>query len=112
MTTFGLLYYTGMAGKGPTRTALQPQCIVAPMSEVQSLRGHFQAARQLLLQGEQYYMEGELVHVSVGGLICRWRAFWFHFLDGGTAAIFTQFSPMLVCVGWAMMDRSERGLLL
>lgn len=92
MTTFGLLYYSGMAGKGPTRTALQPQCIVAPMSEVQSLRGHFQAARQLLLQGEQYYMEGELVHVSVGGFICRWRAFWFHFLMVGLRPISRNFA--------------------
>lgn len=53
-----------MAVKGPTRAALQAQCVVAPVLEGQNLRGYFHAARQLLLQGETYYMEGELVHVS------------------------------------------------
>lgn len=63
---------TGMAEeKGPTRMALQPQCVVPPVSEVRNLRGYFQATRQLLLQGEQYYTEGNLVHVSawVGGWV-------------------------------------------
>ena len=64
-----------MAVKGPTRAALAAQCVVAPVSEGQNLRGYFHAARQLLLQGETYYMEGELVHVSGVG-----RVFWPWFL--------------------------------
>lgn len=54
-----------MAGKGPTRAALQSQCVVAPVSGAQNLRGYFQAARSLVLQGETYYAEGNLVHVSL-----------------------------------------------
>eukprot|EP00752_Nemacystus_decipiens_P002448 g2305.t1 len=53
-----------MSGKGPTRQALQSQCVVA-VSKVQNIRGYFHAARQLLLQGEQYYTEGELVQAYV-----------------------------------------------
>lgn len=48
---------------GPTRAALQSECVVEPVSEGQKLRGYFHAARQLLLQGETYYAEGVLVYV-------------------------------------------------
>lgn len=53
-----------MAVRGPTREALQGQCVVAPVKDVQNLRSYFHGVRQLLFQGEAYYVDGQLVEVS------------------------------------------------
>lgn len=49
--------------RGPTRTALQSQCVVEPVESTRNLQGYFNAVKQLLFQGEAYYMEGSLVQV-------------------------------------------------
>ncbi|CAM9508558.1 unnamed protein product, partial [Ectocarpus sp. 8 AP-2014] len=56
---------SGMAVRGPTREALQEQCVVAPVKDAQNLRSYFHGVRQLLFQGEAYYVEGQLVHAYV-----------------------------------------------
>lgn len=53
-----------MAVRGPTREALQEQCVVAPVKDAQNLRSYFHGVRQLLFQAESYYVEGQLVQVS------------------------------------------------
>ncbi|CAM9784704.1 unnamed protein product [Ectocarpus sp. 6 AP-2014] len=54
-----------MAVRGPTREALQEQCVVAPVKDAQNLRSYFHGVRQLLFQGEAYYVEGQLVQAYV-----------------------------------------------
>lgn len=51
--------------RGPTRAALQAQCVVDPVESTKNLQGYFNAVKQLLFQGEVYYREGSLVQVGV-----------------------------------------------
>ncbi|CAM9279802.1 unnamed protein product [Scytosiphon promiscuus] len=54
-----------MGARGPTRAALQSQCVVAPVVSTRNLRGYFNGVKQLLFQGEAYYREGSLVEAYI-----------------------------------------------
>lgn len=52
--------------RGPTRAGLQPACQLEPIQNSIRLQCYFNGARELVLQGEPYYREGEVSMVSEG----------------------------------------------
>ena len=48
-----------MASRGPTRQNLQKECQVPPVENSRPLQMYFNGGRQLLVQGDAYYNEGE-----------------------------------------------------
>lgn len=64
-----------MAKRGPTRESLQADIQTVPVLNGKRLQMYFNGSRQLLLQGEAYFDEGELIMVSFvfgcGLLVCH-----------------------------------------
>lgn len=51
--------------RGPTREALQAECGVPPVQHDVRLQVYFNSAMQLMVQGEAYYQERDLMNVRV-----------------------------------------------